>query len=75
VFARRKEIEADVQQGYNTKRKRIRRQPKLAGVNQKVLEIIDKCNSKAYIFDAEIRCFSLLSLIFFSFSVKVLVHL
>ena len=45
VLLKRKEFEAGLQQGINLKRKRIYT-PKSAGLNEKVVDVIEKCNAK-----------------------------
>ena len=45
VLLKRKEFEAGLQQGINLKRNKIRT-PKTAGLNEKVVDVIEKCNAK-----------------------------
>ena len=47
ILLKRKEIEADLRDGINPKRKRVELSLKTAATNQKVIEIVEKCNTKS----------------------------
>ena len=46
ILTKRNEFEAELSQGINPKRKRIRTMQKTAELNQRIVEIVGKCNAK-----------------------------